>query len=203
MIKTLIFDFGDVFINLDKTGAMENALDLFELEHFEADMLKANIKYEIGKLSTFDFISFYKSKFPKLTETQIKNAWNCIIKDFPLNRLKFAQKLSENNNFKLILLSNTNDMHIAYIKENVSFYDEFKSCFDVFYLSHEIHLRKPNADIYQFVLDENNLKASECLFVDDTKENTDAAKQLGFHVWNIDENNEDVINLFETKKHLF
>lgn len=203
MIKTLIFDFGDVFINLDKTGAMENALVLFELEHFETDMLQTNIAYEIGKLSTYDFISFYKSKFPNLTEIQIKDAWNYIIKDFPLNRLQFIKKLKENKDYKLILLSNTNDMHIDYIKKNVSFYNEFKSCFDVFYLSHEIHLRKPNTDIYQFVLDENKLNAQECLFVDDTKENTDTAKKLGFHIWNIDENNEDIINLFETKKHLF
>ena len=35
MVKTLIFDFGDVFINLDKEGAMLNALDLFKLESFD------------------------------------------------------------------------------------------------------------------------------------------------------------------------
>ena len=44
-IKTLIFDFGDVFINLDKQGAQQNALDLFSLETFEDDMLATNIHY--------------------------------------------------------------------------------------------------------------------------------------------------------------
>ena len=43
MIDTLIFDFGDVFINLDKQGAMQNALNLFKMDTLEDDMIKTNI----------------------------------------------------------------------------------------------------------------------------------------------------------------
>lgn len=203
MIKTLIFDFGDVFINLDKQGAMQNALNLFNLEFFEADMVETNMQYEIGRISTSEFIAFYKSKFQNLNETDIVNAWNYIIKDFPEYRLDFIKNLAQEKEFKLILLSNTNDLHIDFIKHNVPFYEDFKNCFDVFYLSQEIHLRKPNADIFEFVLKENNLIANECLFIDDTKENTDTADRLGLHTWNIDETSEDVINLFKIKKELF
>lgn len=202
-INTLIFDFGDVFINLDKTGAMTNALQLFKMETLEDDMISTNIQYEIGKISTSEFIQFYTSKFPDLTQKQIIDAWNFIIKDFPKYRLEFIQNLKKETNFKLLLLSNTNEMHIDFIKKNVSFYNQFKACFDTFYLSHEIKLRKPNTDIYNFVLKENNLIAEECLFIDDTKENTDAAKALGINIWNIDETKEDVINLFDIKKDLF
>ena len=203
MIKTLIFDFGDVFINLDKQGAMQNALNLFNLESFEADMVETNMQYEIGKISTSEFIAFYKSKFQNLNETDIVNAWNYIIKDFPEYRLDFIKNLAQEKEFKLILLSNTNDLHIDFIKHNVPFYDDFKNCFDVFYLSQEIHLRKPNADIFEFVLKENNLIANDCLFIDDTKENTDTAERLGLHTWNIDETTEDIIDLFKIKKELF
>ena len=49
----------------------------------------------------------------------------------------------------------------------------------------------------------NNTEASECLFIDDTLENTEAAKKLGIHVWNIDETSEDIIHLFTIKKDLF
>lgn len=196
MIDTLIFDFGDVFINLDKEGAMQNALNLFKLDTFEEDMTNTNILYEIGKISTEEFIAFYSSKFPHLTKQQLIDAWNFILRDFPKYRLKFLQKLAKEQRYKLILLSNTNDMHIDFIKANVSFYEDFKNCFDQFYLSQEIHLRKPNRDIFDFVLDNNNLKPEQCFFVDDTKENTDTAKSLGINVWNIDETNEDVINLF-------
>ena len=203
MIKTLIFDFGDVFINLDKSGAMQNALDLFGLKNFDADMISINIKYEIGQISTSEFIHFYKSKFPKLNEEDIINAWNYIIKDFPEYRLDFIKKIADQKKYKLILLSNTNDMHIDFIKTQVSFYENFRACFDTFYLSQEINLRKPNTDIFDFVLKENNLNPKECLFIDDTKENTTVAETLGINVWNIDETLEDVINLFEIKNDLF
>ncbi len=203
MIKTLIFDFGDVFINLDKQGALQNALDLFDLDTFEDDMLATNIQYEIGRISTSEFIAFYNSKFPNLNATDIIEAWNYIIKDFPEYRLDFIKNLAKNKEFKLILLSNTNDMHIDFIKQNVSFFEDFKNCFDVFYLSQEMHLRKPNTDIFEYVLNENNLISNECLFIDDTKDNTDTAEKLGFNIWNIDETKEDVINLFEIKKDLF
>ena len=72
-----------------------------------------------------------------------------------------------------------------------------------FYLSHEIHLRKPNTDIFEFVLRENGLKPNECLFIDDTKDNTLTADKLGFNTWTIDETKEDIITIFETKQALF
>ncbi len=202
-IKTLIFDFGDVFINLDKSGAMQNALDLFDMKAFEQDMIATNLKYEVGEISTQQFLDSYSTKFSHLSETNIKSAWNYIIKDFPIYRLEFINSLAVSKAYKLILLSNTNKMHIDYIKEHVPFYQEFKNYFDVFYLSHEINLRKPDSEIYEFVLSENNLVAEECLFVDDTEENTDAASELGINIWNIDETKEDIINLFDIKTELF
>ncbi len=203
MIKAIIFDFGDVFINLDKEGAMKNALDLFNLHAFEEDMIETNIQYEIGKISSSNFIDFYRHKFPYLTKKQVIAAWNYIIKDFPKHRLDFIRSLANKDEYNLILLSNTNDMHIDFIKQNVNFYDDFKNCFDKFYLSQEIQLRKPNTDIFEFVLQENKLRPMECLFIDDTKENIDAAKSMNFQTWHIDETREDVINLFEIKKELF
>ena len=52
-------------------------------------------------------------------------------------------------------------------------------------------------------LKNNNLDPNECLFIDDTKQNTDAAKSMGFHIWNIDETREDVVDLFKIKKEFF
>lgn len=202
-IKTLIFDFGDVFINLDKQGAMENALHLFELDELPEDLVAVNTIYEQGFMSTEEFIEFYTDNFPKLSKTDIVDAWNFILRDFPKKRLDFVKQLAKDKTYNLILLSNTNDLHISWIRKNMSFFNEFKACFDQFYLSHEIHLRKPNADIYEFVLGTNNLKAEECFFVDDTKDNTDAAAKFGIHTWNIDESKEDIIDLFTINSHLF
>jgi putative hydrolase of the HAD superfamily len=202
-IKSIIFDFGDVFINLDKDGAMTNALQLFQMEYFEDDILLTNIAYETGQITTIEFIDFYNNKFKNLDKKKIVEAWNYILRDFPEYRLKFLKDLKKKKDFSLILLSNTNELHIESVKNNVPFYEEFKACFNGFYLSHEIKKRKPNKDIFEFVLNEHNLIPKECLFIDDTYENTKSASQMGLHVWNIDERTEDVIHLFDIKKDLF
>lgn len=64
-------------------------------------------------------------------------------------------------------------------------------------------MRKPNPDIFEFVLEQHKLIAEECLFIDDTAENTQAAAALGMHVWNLEPTREDVIDLFTTKKSYF
>ena len=203
MIKTIIFDFGDVFINLDKEGALKLALEKFEITELDEELQSINALYEQGLISTDEFLEFYADNFPRLPKDELKSIWNYIIKDFPEHRLQFIKQLAKDNNYQLILLSNTNELHIDYIKKNVSFYEEFKDCFDQFYLSHEINLRKPNADIFNFVLTENNLKAEECLFIDDTLENTQTAQQLGINVWNNNPATEDIVDIFTIKKELF
>ncbi|RAJ17104.1 HAD family hydrolase [Olleya aquimaris] len=203
MIKTLIFDFGDVFINLDKEGAMTNALELFELDELSEELIAFNSFYEQGLIDTKEFIDFYLSNFPKLSKKDIIEAWNYIICDFPPKRLEFIQQLAKDKQYQLILLSNTNELHINHIKEYIPFYEEFKACFDNFYLSHEIMLRKPNSDIFKFVLDENQLNPKDCLFIDDTTENIETASKLGFHVWNNNPKTEDIVDLFTIKKELF
>ncbi|HIC32005.1 MAG TPA: HAD family phosphatase [Flavobacteriaceae bacterium] len=203
MIKTIIFDFGDVFINLDKEGALKLALEKFEIDSLDEELQSINALYEQGLMSTDEFLDFYADNFPNLSKDELKSIWNFILRDFPEHRLKFIKQLAKDSNHQLILLSNTNELHIDYIKNNVSFYDEFKNCFDQFYLSHEINLRKPNADIFNFVLTKNKLKAEECLFIDDTLENTQTAEQLGINVWNNNPATEDIVDIFTIKKELF
>ncbi|WP_370214908.1 HAD-IA family hydrolase [Mesoflavibacter profundi] len=203
MIKTIIFDFGDVFINLDKEGAVKLALEKFEITELDEELQSINALYEQGLISTDEFLDFYADSFPKLSKEELKSIWNFILRDFPEHRLQFIKQLAKDNNHQLILLSNTNELHIDYIKKNVSFYEDFKNCFDQFYLSHEINLRKPNADIFNFVLTENKLKAEECLFIDDTLENTQTALQLGINVWNNNPATEDIVDIFTIKKELF
>lgn len=203
MIKTIIFDFGDVFINLDKEGAMKNALELFEINELSEELVAINALYEQGLMETTEFLDFYLNNFPKLSKKELIDAWNFIICDFPSKRLEFIQQLAKDKNYKLILLSNTNELHIDCIKKHIPFYEDFKACFDKFYLSHQIMLRKPNTDIFNFVLNENKLKPEECLFIDDTKENTVTASKLGINVWNNDPKTEDILDLFTIKKELF
>jgi HAD superfamily hydrolase (TIGR01549 family) len=202
MIKTIIFDFGDVFVNLDKQATFRE-LKKSNIEELSEELQKANREYEMGLISTEAFIRSYVNNYSALTSKGMIAAWNAILIDFPKYRFQFIKKLSEENKFQLILLSNTNEAHIDWIKQRIPFFEEFKSCFDAFYLSHEINLRKPNSDIFQYVLEKHQLKPEECLFIDDTPENIETAKNLGINVWNLEPTHEDVIDLFTTNKALF
>ncbi|GGX28666.1 HAD family hydrolase [Aquimarina muelleri] len=202
MIKTIIFDFGDVFINLDKP-ATEKAFFKLKNISFATETKKITKHYETGIISTPEFINNFKTVIPEASENQIIDAWNAILLDFPKHRLEFLKKLATEKQYKLILLSNTNELHINWIKNHISFYPVFKSCFDAFYLSHEINLRKPEIDIFKFVLKEHQLNPEETLFIDDTKENTNAAATLKIHTWNNNPKTEDIIDLFTIKSDLF
>jgi len=202
MIKTIIFDFGNVFITLDIKGAIENTFNKFEIDTLSEEMMAFNSFYEQGLISTEEFIEFYAENFPNIESYELIDIWNFMLKDFPKHRLDFLKQLKATSKYKLILLSNTNDLHINWVKKNVPFYEEFKNCFDAFYLSHEINLRKPNNDIFDFVLNENKLIANECLFIDDIKANCDSAKSLGIETWHINPKTEDISNLFKIKNSL-
>lgn len=199
MIKNIIFDFGDIFINLDKQGTYK-AMAALGVTNISEEMINIYHQYEKGLISTDEFIDFYHVKFG-IKKADLIAAWNAILLDFPIKRLQFLKELSASKKYRLFLLSNTNELHISWIQENwgQDVYTEFKNCFEQFYLSHEINFRKPDKEIYEFVLKENNLIAEETFFVDDLKENTDTANELGIHVWNLMPGKEDVVELL-TKK---
>src|SRR5690606_36806510 len=92
------------------------------------------------------------------------------------------------------LLSKTNELHMRHVSEQMGpeRFQRFKNAFDVFYLSHEMGMRKPDREIFEFVLERNQLKAEETFFVDDLAENTDAAAGLEIHVWNLLLGTEDI-----------
>jgi len=203
MINTIIFDFGNVFVNLDIEAAHKHALETFQIESLSEEMLGFNSFYEQGLISTDEFLEFYSENFPKLSKEALIDIWNFMLKDFPESRLDFLKAIQQSSKYKLILLSNTNALHIDHIKDHVSFYEEFKNCFDAFYLSHEINLVKPNQDIFEFILNKNKLKAEECLFIDDNQENINTANTLKIKTWHINPETEDVINLYDIKKDLF
>jgi putative hydrolase of the HAD superfamily len=195
-IRNIIFDFGDVFINLDKSAPERclNELGVFELDK---KTLRIHEDYEKGLFSTEEFIEYHTEKFPQLTDVDFISAWNSILKDFPKYRLDFLKEIKESEKFNLFLLSNTNNLHMKWVEENINFYKEFKSCFDVFYLSYEINLRKPNEDIFQFVLKQNNLQAQDTLFIDDTEEHIKSAKHLNIQTWHLQAGQEDIVDLFK------
>lgn len=196
MIKNIIFDFGDIFINLDKEIVFKEMGRYGSIEP-SFELLQLCSAFEVGNIEANEFTSSLQSFFPTATSKQIEDVWNSMILDFPDYRLDFIEALANDNNYRMFLLSNNNALHLQKAVEIMgnTKYTRFKNCFERFYLSHEIQLRKPDNAIYQFVLDENDLLPSETFFVDDTKENTDAAKALGIKTWNLIVGKEDIIHL--------
>ena len=198
MINAIIFDFGDVFINLDKQATLDGLKNL-GISEWNSDLDHLNLQYEVGSISEEDFLSGIQKHSDNASIEDIREAWNSILADFPLYRLEFLQMLSKK--YRLFLLSNTDAIHIDTFeqKSGTSFYSDFYQCFEKVYFSFEIGMRKPNPDVYSFVLDQNGLQAKHTLFIDDKKENTDAAAALGLHIWNLQVGKEDVVDLFEKK----
>jgi putative hydrolase of the HAD superfamily len=198
MIKTLLFDFGAIFINLDKKGPVK-AFEKLGLTHWPESFETLNQQFEVGAISNIQFLEGLQKKMPDASLEAIQAGWNTILLDFPWYRLEFLEKLKAQNQYRLFLLSNTDAIHIAAFRKKVGeeFYLRFENCFEKIYFSYEIHLRKPNLACYEYVIRNSQLKADEILFIDDKKENTDAAQQLGIKIWNLQENIEDVTSLFK------
>jgi putative hydrolase of the HAD superfamily len=196
MINTIIFDFGDIFINLDKQATVEG-LKKLGLKEWNEDLNQLNMQFEKGEIPQEEFLLGIQKHIPNASFVEILEAWNAILLDFPLYRLEFLQKLSKK--YRLFLLSNTDSIHIETFEQEtgISFYSDFYQCFEKVYFSFEIGMRKPDAGIFNYLIQKHELSVKNTLFVDDKKENTDAALSLGFHVWNLQVGQEDVINLFE------
>ena len=198
MIDTIIFDFGDIFINLDKQATIDG-LERLGLSSWNEDLDQLNISFEKGQISRDAFLLGIQKQIPNATTDEILMAWNAVLLDFPLYRLEFLQLLSKK--FRLFLLSNTDAIHIDHFeqREGASFYGDFYQCFEKVYFSYEMGMRKPDAEIYTTLINRHELSPKRTLFVDDKKDNTDAAKALGLHVWNLQVGKEDVIELLDRK----
>ena len=196
MIKNIVFDFGDIFINLDKSAVYKH-LALFGQPVLTPEMDILAKTYEVGKISSEEFLSQLQKMIPTASITEVTDAWNSILLDFPEDRLRFLEELRSSGTHRLFLLSNTNELHIRYVMETMGMdrWNRFKACFEQFYLSHEIHMRKPNTEIFDFVLRQNRLAASDTYFIDDTQENTDAAASIGIKTWHLIVGSEDVTEL--------
>lgn len=199
MINTIIFDFGDIFINLDKQATID-ALEKLGLKQWNDDLHQLNLQFEKGEITEEHFLYGIQKHIPNASIEEISIAWNAILLDLPLYRLEFLQKLSKK--YRLFLLSNTDAIHIAtFERENgTSFYSDFYQCFEKVYFSFEMGMRKPDAEIFNYLIQHHQLSAKNTLFVDDKKENTDAAFALGLPIWNLQVGQEDVVDLFSKKE---
>ncbi len=200
MINAIIFDFGDVFLNLEKDAQLAAFQKLGLNELWTDDLMAQNDRFEKGQITEQEFLESFQKELPNASLLDIRAAWNTIIGDFPLERLEFLQMLS--GKYRLFLLTNTDEIHISWFehKTGMSFCTAFYTSFEKVLYSYEMGMRKPDPAIYSHILEKFDLSPKRTLFIDDKKSNTDAAAALGLHVWNLQVGKEDVTELFQKKE---
>ena len=86
------------------------------------------------------------------------------------------------------LLSNTNEIHLQYINEytfNHFGIRDISTLFEKTYYSHLIKLRKPNSEIFEFILNDKKILPEETLFIDDTYQHIITAKELNLKTYHL------------------
>lgn len=201
-IKNIIFDFGGVLIDLDRQACVNAFVELGmnNVNEYLADYKQGGIfsRLETGEISSGQFRDEIRKIIGKpLNDKDIDNAWMKFVLDVPSEKLNLLLKLRKK--YRLFMLSNTNAIHIdniigpAFEKNGHKFADYFEKA----YYSHEIGYAKPDREIFDFMLRDAGIKASESLFLDDAEANVKTARELGFETYKV--NLEDDLVLFFEK----
>lgn len=192
-IDNIIFDFGGVIIDIDYNRTVQafSELGLKESDLMHADFYHESFiaDFEKGNLPDEAFINELKKILPsKVTSKQIIDAWNAMIGKLPLERLNVLKNLK--TKYRTFLLSNTNNIHIDFFKNKIR--NDNNTDLDIYfeksYYSSEIGMRKPDAEIYNHVISENNLEPQRTIFIDDLLINIESAKNIGLKTFHMPKN---------------
>ncbi len=131
--------------------------------------------YQKGEISCDEFLdSIVLHSNDKLNQESARTLWNKILIQEKFDTIDIIKKLKKHYN--LAIFSNTNQIHCEYMYANYSFFGEFEKI----YLSHEVGLIKPDPTVFSFMQDDLNTRAEECVFIDDTMPNVEAAINAGW-----------------------
>jgi putative hydrolase of the HAD superfamily len=199
--NAIIFDLGGVILNIDYNKTIEAFKNLgildFNTIYTQAQQNNIFDDIETGNISPQDFRDYIKSKSEiELTNQDIDNAWNSMLSDLPARRIKLLKDLGQK--YPIYLYSNTNKIHLdAFRKIIGNQYGNsnlLETLFIKTYYSHELQMRKPNANGFKFILKENNLNAQSTLFIDDSKQHIDGANKIGLQTLWLNE--KDITEIF-------
>lgn len=199
-IKNVILDFGGVLCELHR----QKCLDAFEAMGFkgveriisQTHSCGPFTELELGNISTIEFhnnIGTYL--YEGVTGQDIDNAWMLMLGTIPDYKKELLLKLKQD--YRLFLLSNTNDIHWPFAKKNIWPYKgyQLEDYFEKIFLSYEMHISKPNPAIFKRIITETNINAEETLFIDDSPLSIESAARLGIQT-HCAKMNEDWSNLF-------
>lgn len=176
-IKNLIFDLGGVLYEINYQKVTEKFQQLSSNIHFS--QLKQDPifdDFEIGKITPTEFRNCIRSltQNPDLDDQTIDEIWNSMLIGLFPGRIELIQQLA--SKYPIVLLSNANQIHYDYIKEECKLlFEPMKRVF----FSFEIGMRKPHSETFQYVLNTMNFQPEETLFIEDTIIHIEGAQKLG------------------------
>lgn len=190
-IKNIIFDLGGVIINLsvEKTHQAFASLSGLPLQEVKDRVHQSAFfhEYEKGLIGDSEFRNHLRESLHlNVEDTQLDNAWNAMLLDIPIERIRLLERLK--GSFNLYLLSNTNNIHLQSFNQQVFQLTGFPSLDQYFnnaYYSHLIKMKKPDVEIYEYVLQNNNLNAQETIFLDDNSDNLVGATKAGIRTFHV------------------
>ena len=193
-IKSIIFDLGGVILNLNysKTEDEFKKIGVLNFKEFYSQKKQTLLfdDFEKGKIKPEEFISSFKeSENLKIKEIDFINAWNAMLLEIPTEKLQFIDGLKKD--YKIILLSNTNEIHIKKFEDDLkknNMLEQFYKCFDKIYYSSRMGKRKPEENCFNQVLEENGLIAENTLFIDDSIQHIEGAKKAGIKTFHLEKN---------------
>lgn len=206
-IKNVIFDYGNVIFSIDFRKAQEafKQLGIADTDAFFGHRQQDQIfdKFDRGEVTEDEFRQYVREKIgnPAITDQQITDAWNSLLLGIAPGNHDLLLKLKEK--YRTFLLSNINAIHYTYIMNYLKTdfgFDDNEHLFEKTYYSHLVGKRKPELHIFEQVMAENNLKPEETLFIDDSPQHLEAAKQLGIHTFLMTA--PDTLAAFAQREHL-
>jgi FMN phosphatase YigB (HAD superfamily) len=190
-IKNIILDLGGVILDLDFESSINEfeklgitgIVDLYQIP----DRHLFFKQFELGLISPGQLREeIRKATGNNLSDDAINRAWNIVSAGFTKESIETVIKL--NRRFRLFLLSNTNAIHEVYYNNQLYEAHGIKNLADIFekvYYSHHLHMRKPDPEIFEHVLQDSHLIPEETLFVDDTIVHLESASRLGIKTYHL------------------
>ena len=186
-VDFLIFDLGNVIVDIDYQHSLELIKkELPENHHDKTDLFYLtdfHKKYEKGEIDSAKFRNEVRTYFEQdWSDEKVDDLWNSLLKEIPKERIDLISRLKDN--YKLGILSNTNEIHIdaVYKMLNQNFaLENFDSLFNHVFLSHEMGLSKPSAEIYHTMVNQLGTKPERVVFFDDLEANVKGAASIGIH----------------------
>ncbi len=177
-----IFDLGNVVVDIDFNRVLGVWSDLSGVplatlqSRFSMD--SAFEQHERGEISDPDFAERLCEQLDvALSYAQFTAGWQAVFIGVRPETLKIMQQLRARGE-RVVILSNTNQLHVEFWPLH---YPEVEQAADHIYMSQDIGMRKPEARIFNYVLEREGVSAADAIFFDDNQANIDAARALGIH----------------------